>query len=305
LKTDPEARCPICESAEARVRYRITHFRVYACSSCGVVYLWPQLTDTEVREMFTRLYTDGEGSVPELKSYYGFTYDDDPGNPLVQLYEKWLDEIERHRKPGRLLDIGCGTGLFLAVARRRGWEPYGVDDCDEATDYARQHFGLDVWDGQFTDFVADGEHFDAITMWDIIEHARAPVALLAAAREVLAPDGVIGISTPNQRSILDVVAGLIYRCSGGLVTKPLEKFYIEQHFLYFTPSTLGEAAARAGLSLAYVERELTDLRRLTISAPTRLLLRTLFSLGRLTGLENRIFAIARAGEGSALERPAG
>ena len=286
------------------MRYRITRFRVYACSSCGVVYLWPQLTDPEVREMFTRLYTDGEGSVPELKSYYGFTYDDDPGNPLVQLFERWLDEIERHRKPGRLLDIGCGTGLFLAVARRRGWEPYGVDDCDEATDYARQHFGLDVWDGQFTDFVADGEHFDAITMWDIIEHARAPVALLAAAREVLAPGGVIGISTPNQRNILDVVAGLLYRSSGGLVTKPLEKFYIEQHFLYFTPVTLGDAAARAGLSLAHVEREVTDLRRLSISAPTRLLLRTLFTVGRLTGLENRIFAIARADEGSAVERPA-
>jgi 2-polyprenyl-3-methyl-5-hydroxy-6-metoxy-1,4-benzoquinol methylase len=293
LKPDADARCPVCGSERARLRYRITRFRVYGCLDCEVVYLWPQLSDAEVKEMFTRLYTEGEGSVPELKSYYDFTYDDVPGNPLVQLYERWLDVLERHRKGGRLLDIGCGTGLFLAVARRRGWEPYGIDDCAEATQHARSHFGLDVSDGQFTDFAARGISFDAITMWDIIEHARAPVELLAAARQVLAPGGVMGISTPNQRSILDVVAGAVYHATGGRLTKALEKFYIEQHFLYFTPETLAFAAARADLELVHVERELTDLRRLTLAPPTRLLLSTLFALGRLTGLENRIFAIAR------------
>ncbi|MGH0028360.1 MAG: class I SAM-dependent methyltransferase [Myxococcota bacterium] len=297
MKPDPDARCPVCKSEQARLRYRITRFRVYGCRDCDLVYLWPQLSDAEVTEMFTRLYTEGEGSVPELKSYYDFTYEDVPGNPLVQLYEHWLDALERHRTTGRLLDIGCGTGLFLAVARRRGWEPFGVDDCAEATEHARSHFGLDVSDGQFTDFAADGIAFDAITMWDIIEHSRDPVGLLEAARGVLAPEGVIGISTPNQRSILDVVAGAMYRATGGLLTKPLEKFYIEQHFLYFTPDTLGDAVRRAGLRVASVERESTDLRRLTLSPPTRLVLRTLFALGRLTGLENRIFAIARHGPG--------
>jgi 2-polyprenyl-3-methyl-5-hydroxy-6-metoxy-1,4-benzoquinol methylase len=294
LKPDADAYCPVCESPEAGVRYRITHFRVYDCRDCGLVYLWPRLTPEQVREMFSRLYTEGEGSVPELRSYYGFTYDDDPANPLVQLYESWLDTLERHRRSGRILDIGCGTGLFLAVARRRGWEPYGVDDCAEAIAHARSEFRLDVWDGDFRDFAATGKRFDAITMWDIIEHAREPVQLLAAAREVLAPDGVIGISTPNQRSILDLVAGAMYRLSRGLLTGPLEKFYIEQHFIYFTPDTLADSCTRAGLELVHSERQNTDLRRLTLGTPTRLMLRGLLGLARLTGLENRIFAIARA-----------
>jgi 2-polyprenyl-3-methyl-5-hydroxy-6-metoxy-1,4-benzoquinol methylase len=296
LKPDAEAHCPVCKSPEARLRYRITHFRVYDCRGCELVYLWPRLTPEQVREMFSRLYTEGEGSVPALRSCYGFTYGDDPGNPLVQWYEGWLDALEAHRRGGRLLDIGCGTGLFLAVARRRGWEPFGVDDCAEATAHARQAFGLEVWDGDFRDFAA-GERFDAITMWDIIEHAREPVELLSAAREVLAPGGVIGISTPNQRSILDLVAGAMYRLSGGRVTAPLEKFYIEQHFLYFTPETLAAACDRAGLEIVHCERQNTDLRRLTLGGPTRLMLRGLLGLARLTGLENRIFAIARARPG--------
>ena len=138
---------------------------------------------------------------------------------------------------------------------------------------------------------------------NIIEHARAPVELLSAAREVLAPGGVIGISTPNQRSILDVVAGLLYRASAGLFTWPLEKFYIEQHFLYFTPDTLRDSLLRAGLDVAFLCRELTDLRRLTLSPFNRLVLVTLFALARMSGLENRIFCIARdrlsaGGEGS-------
>jgi len=294
LTIDDDARCPVCESPQKQLRYRITDFRVYDCRSCSLVYLWPQLRPEEVREMFTHLYTEGEGSVPELRSYYGFTYDDDPANPLVQLYESWLDVLERHARRGRLLDIGCGTGLFLAVARRRGWEPYGVDDCAEAIAYARSEFGLDVWEGDFRDFDASGKAFDAITMWDIIEHARAPVDLLSAARGVLSPGGVIGISTPNQRSILDLIAGAMYRLSAGRLTRPLEKFYIEQHFLYFDPRTLADACGRAGLTLVHSERQNTDLRRLTLGPATRLMLKALLGVARAVHLENRILAVARA-----------
>jgi SAM-dependent methyltransferase len=246
--------------------------------------------------MFSTLYTTGDGSLPELRSYYGYTYDDSRSNPLVQLYEKWLDALARFQSPGRLLDIGCGTGLFLAVARRRGWVPFGVDECPEATRYAREHFGLDVQTGDFADFAAHGSlGFDAITMWDIIEHARQPVELLALARRSLGPGGVIGLSTPNQRSILDVVAGALYRGSGGRLTAPLEKFYVDQHFSYFTPETLQQAISRGGLEMVHLERELTDLRRLTLNPVLRFALRELFRIARWTGLENRLFAVARVG----------
>ena len=270
---DRDARCPVCASADRSLRYRITDYRVYDCARCSLVYLWPQLDDDAVRILFERLYTEGEGSVPELATYYDFTYTDAPDNPLVQTYERWLDAIERRVRPESCSTSAAEPRLFLAVARRRGWQPYGVDDCRAATSHARDHFGLEVWDGQFTEFAQrEGLRFDAIAMWDIIEHARAPVDLLASAREVLAPGGVIGISTPNQRSILDAVAGLLYRATGGRLTRPLEKFYIEQHFLYFTPQTLRDALERARLDLVRVDRELTELRRLSLSPASRVVL---------------------------------
>ncbi len=286
--------CPVCASPRGKLRYRITRFEILDCLDCALVYLWPRPEPDEIRTMFEQLYTTGEGSLPELRGYYDFCYEDEPGNPLVQGYERWLDEIERHRAPGRLLDIGCGTGLFLAVARRRGWKPSGIDACEVATRHAREHFGLEVWSGEFTDFAAEGRRFDAITGWDIIEHSREPVALLGAARRCLGPDGVVGLSTPNQRSILDLVAGALHRLSAGRLTAPLEKFYIEQHFLYYSPATLADSLARAGLAVVAMRREQTDLRRLTLAPPMRLALHALFAAARVLGRENRLFAVARA-----------
>ena len=142
------------------------------------------------------------------------------------------------------------------------------------------------------------ERFEAMTGWDIIEHSREPIGLLGAMRRCLAPGGVVGLSTPNQRSILDVVAGLLYRASAGRITAPLEKFYIEQHFLYLTPATLTQALARAGLGVVELRRESHR-----SHAPHPLLARALrpralFSVARWTALENRLFAIARPTDSS-------
>jgi SAM-dependent methyltransferase len=286
--------CPICHAAPARLRYRLTRFSIFDCGACGQTFLDPLPSPAEIERLFQSLYTSGDCDLPELKGYYDFCYDESPTTPLVQGYERWLAALERHHGPGTLLDVGCGTGLFLSVARRRGWQVTGVDANAEATAYARDHFGLDVVTADFAAFAQNGRGFDAITMWDIIEHSRDPVALLGSARGALAPGGVVALSTPNQQSMLDVVAGTLYRLTGGRVTAPLEKFYIDQHFLYFTPTTLAGALDRAGLAVAELVGEATDLRRLNLSAPKRVVLQTLFAVGRATGLDNRLFAVARA-----------
>jgi len=292
--TSPPARpCPVCSAANPRLRYPLPDFDILKCHSCDQVYLDPLPSPEKIRKVFQQLYSSGEGSVPELKTYYEHCYIDEPDNPLVARYELWLEAIERQHAPGRILDVGCGTGLFLAVARRRGWEPFGIDDCAEALEHARNHFGLEVIHGEFADVTAEGHPFDVITAWDVVEHARDPVDLLSTMRRCLLPGGIISLSTPNQASILDDVAGLIHSLSGGRITTPLQKFYIEQHFLYFTPATLTQALARADLEPIEIIHEFTDLERLTVSPLVRLGLHALFLVARLTGRENRIFLTAR------------
>ena len=294
MPNDTVAVCLVCGDTSPRLRYQITRFQVLECSDCAQIFLHPLPDEQEIHELFAELYATGGGSVPELKSYYGFCYDDDPANPLVQLYQSWLDKIETRHPVGTLLDVGSGTGLFLAIAQRRGWEVYGIDSSVEATDYAREHFDLDLWVGDFEDFKTRGQRFDVITGWDIIEHSRDPVALLEAMRSCLSPGGTVVLSTPDQDSVLDVIAGAFYRLSGGLSTRALEKFYIEQHFLYFTKTTLSQAFERAGLTVSSVVPEVTDLRRLTLNPVMRLVLMAMFAVAKRTGLENRILAMATA-----------
>lgn len=298
------AACLVCGETRKRLRYQITRFQVLECTRCAQIYLDPLPSEREIEDLFQELYATGGGSAPELKSYYGFCYDDDPGNPLVQLYERWLNKIEAQHRPGTMLDVGSGTGLFLAIAKRRGWETYGIDANIEATDYAREEFGLDLWVGDFADFKLKEERFDVITGWDIIEHSRDPVGLLAAMRHSLAPGGSVVLSTPDQHSILDLIAGTAYRLSGGRMTRALEKFYLEQHFLYFTPETLAHACALAGLEVTSIEPEVTDLRRLTLNPLMHLSLAFLFLLSRGLGLENRILAMFKAAESSTDRRGA-
>lgn len=282
----------MCASAAAEVLYTLPRLTILRCRSCSQIYQWPLPSREEIAELFRRLYTVGEGEVPELRGYYQFGFDDAPDNPLVQLYDRWLDAIERHHAPGRLLDVGCGTGLFLVAARRRGWEAIGIDASREATAFARTSFGCEVHTGDFDELDAT-ERFDVVTMWDIVEHSRAPVTLLEVARRHLRPGGLVALATPNQRNILDDVGSALYHLSGGRITGPLEKQYVSQHFLYFTPDTLGAALGRAGLAPLELRLEETDLRRLSLSAPTRTALRMLFAVARLVHRQNRLFEIAR------------
>ena len=289
-------RCLVCQSPEARLVYSLHKFSVLTCEACGQVYIHPLPSEAAIRAQFSELYTTGEGSLPELRDYYRFCFDDRPDNPLVQLYERWLAAIERHQRPGRLLDVGCGTGLFLVVAQRRGWTAVGIDDCSEATRHAVERFGCDVRTGDFESLQLS-ERFDAITMWDILEHARRPVDLLGAVRRALTDRGIVALATPNDHNLVGLLAGALHRLSVRRVTSPLERFYIDQHFLYFTRRTLEQVLARAGFTVTEVGLESTDLRRLTLAPPVRLGLQVLFLVARWTALENRLFALARPAEG--------
>ncbi len=103
-------------------------------------------------------------------------------------------------QPGSLLDVGCATGNYLAEMRRRGWRVQGVEIQPEAAAYARQALGLDVFTGDLLDAPFNRASFDAITLWDVLEHTHDPLAILRAAGHLLKPGGVLAFSVPDLQS---------------------------------------------------------------------------------------------------------
>jgi 2-polyprenyl-3-methyl-5-hydroxy-6-metoxy-1,4-benzoquinol methylase len=101
--------------------------------------------------------------------------------------------------PPLILDVGCGVGLLLDEARRRGWRTQGVELSDWGVRRAR-HLGLDVFQGTLEEAGLAPSSYDAVFMIDVLEHLADPVRTLANVAQVLRPGGVLCLVTPNAAS---------------------------------------------------------------------------------------------------------
>jgi 2-polyprenyl-3-methyl-5-hydroxy-6-metoxy-1,4-benzoquinol methylase len=140
--------------------------------------------------------------------------------------------------PGRLLDVGCGTGLFVEAARRAGWEVRGTETSEDSIRYARQFTPAPIFHGELKS-LDDDSTYDALTYWDVLEHLPDPRAELELARERLIPGGVVGVSLPS-------VQGLKARLQGDSW-----RYYAPSmgHISHFTPKTIALLLSQAGFTV--------------------------------------------------------
>jgi SAM-dependent methyltransferase len=117
-----------------------------------------------------------------------------------------LDLIGEQVPSGRLLDVGCGPGLLLDEAARRGYEVMGVELSRDAARHAREELGLDVRELALEDF-EDAAGFDVVVLADVIEHVEDPVAAIARCATLLRPGGVLCVVTPDPSSVTARLAG--------------------------------------------------------------------------------------------------
>jgi SAM-dependent methyltransferase len=139
--------------------------------------------------------------------------------------------------PGRLLDVGCGKGRFLAAAQAAGWHGVGVEFSAASAEMARATNHIDVVVGDFLTVPID-EHFDAITMWHVLEHLPDPRAAVERAASLLQPGGRLVISVPNSRSLQARIGGDRW-------------FHLDlpRHTYHFTPNALRRMVERSGLAV--------------------------------------------------------
>lgn len=127
-----------------------------------------------------------------------------------------LDVLEPHVPRGCLLDVGCGYGLLLDEARRRGYEVEGVELSADAARHARETLGLPVRELALEDDALaqalGSERYDAVLAIDVLEHFDDPVLALDRLHALLAPGGALLIVTPDPTSVTARVAGSRWWC---------------------------------------------------------------------------------------------
>ncbi len=102
---------------------------------------------------------------------------------------------------GELLDIGCGTGNFLAAARDAGYSVSGTELDRNAARFAKDKLGLPrVFGLTISEFAEKyaGEKFDVVTFFEVLEHQAAPVEFVEQVKSCLRPGGFIALSVPNR-----------------------------------------------------------------------------------------------------------
>lgn len=158
------------------------------CGCCGlVVSIGPQKVNTPPGIERHYRQVDPHGKVADAKRFF---------------FEEALAQMEAMAGSGgkRLLDVGCGYGYFLEVARRRGWQARGVEIVGDAVARARRILGEEsVFHGRLQDASYPPGSFDAITLWDVLGLVDDPAAELERCFEVLADGGIVGLRLRNAR----------------------------------------------------------------------------------------------------------
>ena len=127
-------------------------------------------------------------------------------------WQRRLDDIEQHHQLDgrRLLDVGCGTGAFLAVAAENGWQPTGVEQSTFAAEIAEQRIDQStIYNDLFA--VPHRSGFDAIACWNVIEHLTHPADYLLRMYELLKPNGTLTLATVNTDAANHLLFGSRWR----------------------------------------------------------------------------------------------
>lgn len=264
--------CPSCHFGPAvpSRQFRSREWPVQDCPSCGCSFVWPRPNASELHELY-----DDYGAIFEQRHPVLRHRRDERYRSVLRLAEYALG------RTGSLLDVGCSTGDFLAVAKEAGWKPVGIEWDATAARIAAQRTGLPVHVGNGIESLPGNDTFDLISMNHYIEHVREPGNEIAGAAQRLRSGGLVLLRTPNS-------ACRMARMFGSLWTG----FAPPVHLTYFRERTFQVVAEQMGLSCQKAQ----IWRGYGYSTPTELALVLMRGLSGSTGYR-RLSRVRREAKG--------
>ncbi|MDB5311816.1 MAG: ubiG 1 [Gemmataceae bacterium] len=206
-------------------------FAVVRCEHCGLTYTNPRPTPKTIGRFYPADYHPHRRPRKMEQSR--------PPRPLwARVFGRPCNErrgvLPWHGR-GRLLDFGCGGGVFLKRMADQGWQVTGLDAAVGVVRRVQEELGLKALVGSLPHPDLQPCSFDVITMWHSLEHVHRPLAILREAFQLLAPGGKLVVATPNIESLPFYWFGSSWF---GLD--------LPRHLTHFTPKTLRAMLETAG-----------------------------------------------------------
>jgi SAM-dependent methyltransferase len=222
LGQEPQS-CLLCGGDRFERLFRRDGKWFWSCASCELVF---------VHDIYPEFVQDTE----PLQRIYAFDRREVASSGRIAKYDEFLSLLKPAQRPGRLLEVGCGQGLFLERARDRGWDVRGVEFLARVAAHAVLR-GLEVFHGTLLDAWLEAACFDAVVMREVIVHIVDPVALLRESARILRPGGVAALGTGNARS-------WAARWRGGRWA--YYRFGGHMHIRFYSPASAAALARAAG-----------------------------------------------------------
>jgi 2-polyprenyl-3-methyl-5-hydroxy-6-metoxy-1,4-benzoquinol methylase len=169
-------------------------------------------------------------------------------NVIDQRFFKQMDSF--FSRPGKILDVGCGSGSFLKVCQENDWEVFGLDPSESAVTTAKEKYDLEIIHDYFENFDTNIK-FDCVTFIGL-EHLEEPMEGIAKARRLLNPEGLILFHSPSADCFL-----MKYCCENNY--SPYRYIESARHVLFFSMKSIDYICDKFDLELAYIETNGLDL----------------------------------------------
>jgi SAM-dependent methyltransferase len=217
--------CNLCGSNDITQLYQIDKVRVVQCNHCDLVYTNPRLSEEERLKIYN------------TKEYFSDYLNDLPFT--LAIGHSRLNAILKYKKPpGKILEIGCGTGHFLDLARQKGWEAYGVEISAFIGRFAREKLGLEVFVGPIEKASLAPESFDIICLYHLLEHISSPKEYCQKLYSLLKPKGLLVIEVP----IISVMHNNKLKGNG-------YELHPYEHLFHFSRETLSTLLTQSGYKI--------------------------------------------------------
>ncbi len=234
--------CPICSSESYRVLLpfpkRFNHAELVHCRNCGLSRFFfapdnrPKVAGKSVF-WSTDVHFEAYIDEPALR---GFT----------ERYERYVPNLGLPAK-AKILDVGCGLGTFMKYAEGKGYSLVGLEADPTAAKFAQKNVTGTIVNKTISDYDYEPGEFDAIVMWDVIEHLVDPADAVRRLAGALKPGGKFVIETPNEKYVLRKVALLLEKLTGYRL-RVGKYFYYVEHKFYFNPDNITRLLADSGFT---------------------------------------------------------
>jgi 2-polyprenyl-3-methyl-5-hydroxy-6-metoxy-1,4-benzoquinol methylase len=233
--------CPLCPAGTTAQTYLacgdrlrepgLSNYRLVKCLGCGLIYLSPRPLLA-----FAASHHKQDGYDPFLSFA-------SPRNLFERIYllaRRWTTNWKRRliiatvAPRGRVLDVGCGTGEFLASIADL-YDVEGIEPEPDAARWGREKLGLKIHTGDLSSVQLGQPKFDLVTLWHALEHIPEPVDALRRIGDLVNPGGYLLVALPNIASF----DARFYGSDWVAIDAP-------RHLWHFTPDTLARAAKAAG-----------------------------------------------------------